>query len=114
MQVAIPEVSENVANPALCEFVENPAIVATPAMLAKVAIPEKSENVANPALCDSTASIEVDIVPVVNPVIITSFPIKTESLNLDKKITFFFLSHSTYGKVMLSLSSLISLTNNLF
>ena len=81
--VEIPAKSENVAKPARCEFVENPDIVATPAMLAKVEIPAKSENVAKPALCDSTASIEVDIVPVVNPVIITSLPMNTESLNVD-------------------------------
>ena len=56
-------------------------------MFANVAIPEKSETVANPALCASTASIEVDIVPVVNPVIITSFPMNTESLNVDLSST---------------------------
>ena len=81
--VEIPARSAKVANPALCAFVENPAIVATPAMFANVAIPEKSENVAKPALCASIASIEVDIVPVVKPVIITSFPMNTESLNVD-------------------------------
>ena len=56
-------------------------------MLANVAIPEKSENVANPALLASTASIAVDIVPVVNPVTIKSFPIKTESLKVDGSST---------------------------
>ena len=81
--VDIPAKSANVAKPALCAFVENPDIVATPAMLANVAIPEKSENVANPALLASTASIDVDIVPVANPVITKSFPIKTESLNVE-------------------------------
>ena len=86
-KVEIPARSENVANPALCEFVENPAIVATPAMLAKVAIPEKSENVANPALLASVASIEVDIVPVVKPVIMTSLPMNTESLKVDLSST---------------------------
>ena len=55
-------------------------MVATPAILAKVAIPEKSENVAKPALLASVANIEVDIVPVVNPVIITSLPIKVGPL----------------------------------
>ena len=58
-------------------------MVATPDILAKVAIPAVSENVAKPALCDSTASIDVDIVPVVNPVMITSLPMNTESLNVD-------------------------------
>ena len=86
-KVDIPARSENVANPALCEFVENPAIVATPAILAKVAIPEKSENVANPALLASVARIEVDIVPVVNPVIITSLSMNTESLKVDLSST---------------------------
>ena len=56
-------------------------------MLANVAIPEKSENVAKPALLASTASIAVDIVPVVNPVTIKSFPIKTESLKVDGSST---------------------------
>ena len=69
--VDIPAKSENVAKPARCEFVENPDMVATPAMLAKVEIPAKSEKVAKPALLASVANIEVDIVPVVNPVIIT-------------------------------------------
>ena len=45
-----------------------------------MAIPEKSEKVANPARCASVANIEVDIVPVVNPVIITSLLIKTDPL----------------------------------
>ena len=70
--VDIPARSAKVANPALCAFVENPAIVATPATRANDEIPAKSENVAKPALCASTASIEVDIVPVVNPDINTS------------------------------------------
>ena len=56
-------------------------------MLANVAIPEKSENVANPALLASTASIAVDIVPVANPVITRSFPMKTESLKVDGSST---------------------------
>ena len=64
-------------------MVEKPDIVETPDIFANVAIPAKSEKVANPALFASVAKIEVDIVPVVNPVIITSLPIKTESLNLD-------------------------------
>ena len=85
--VDIPAKSANVANPALWEFVENPDIVATPEILANVAIPEKSENVANPALLASTASIDVDIVPVANPVITRSFPMKTESLKVDRSST---------------------------
>ena len=86
-KVDMPERSENVANPALCAFVENPAIVETPAILAKVAIPEKSENVANPALFASVARIEVDIVPVVNPVIITSLSIKTGPFKIARSST---------------------------
>ena len=85
--VEIPAKSENVAKPALCELVEKPDIVETPEIFVNVAIPAKSEKVANPALLDSTASIDVDIVPVVNPVIITSFPINTESLNVDLSST---------------------------
>ena len=54
--------------------VENPAIVATPATLAKDEIPAVSENVAKPALLASVARIDVEIVPVVNHVIITLLP----------------------------------------
>ena len=86
-KVDMPAKSENVAKPARCEFVENPVIVATPAIFANVAIPEKSEKVANPALLASVARIEVDIVPVVKPVIITSLPMNTESLKVDLSST---------------------------
>ena len=66
---------------------ENPDIVATPAMFANVEIPEKSEKVANPALLASVARIDVDIVPVVKPVIITLLPMNTLSLNVDASST---------------------------
>ena len=81
-KVDIPAKSEKVAKPARCEFVENPDIVATPAILANVEIPAKSEKVANPALLASVASIEVDIVPVVNPVTIKLSSMNTELLKV--------------------------------
>ena len=86
-KVYIPAKSENVAKPARCEFVENPVIVATPAIFANVAIPEKSEKVENPDLLASVARTDVDIVPVVKPVMITLLPMNTLLLNVDASST---------------------------
>ena len=68
-------------------LVDKPAVLANPDCAAKVDIPARSENVANPALLASVARIEVDIVPVGKPVIITSLPMNTESLKVDLSST---------------------------